>query len=90
MNITIGNPNRIVSDYLQRALGSNIPVKVFYRPYLSDDLTAPQLVPPLELALKDIDISELDVSGTCTFDDLVNRKAPNTLYDYTVFRSLGL
>jgi len=88
LNISIDNVNRVASDFVETAKGSVVPVQVIYRPYLSDDLSAPQMVPPLILYLKDVQITTLQVTGKCTFLDLVNQKFPSTLYQRENFPSL--
>lgn len=89
LNISVDNIDRAVSDFVDAAKSEEVPVEVVYRPYLSDDLTQPQMIPPLVLYLKDIQVTEFQVSGRATFMDLVNRKFPSELYTRKRFPTLG-
>ena len=57
--------------------------------YLSNDLTQPQLDPPLSLILQDVQITMLQVSGRATFADVINKKWPTEYYTRARFPSLG-
>lgn len=89
INIKIANIDRRVSDFLNQA--SNFVTKVVckYRPYLSNDLSIPQMNPPLMLTLNDVSVTTYDVTARASFADLVNRAFPKELYSRTVFPSLG-
>lgn len=89
LNIAIDNINRQVSDFIYAARSTVEPIKIIYRPYLSDDLTRPQMDPPLVLYLKDVQISSTQVTGKATFMDIVNKKFPNQLYTRARFPTLG-
>jgi len=89
LNIAIDNVGRRVTDFITTALGVAQPIKVIYRPYVSDDLTEPQMDPPLVLFLKDVRITAVQVTGRATFMDVVNKKFPAELYTRTRFPSLG-
>jgi len=88
LNIAIDNIDRRVSDFVQTAMSSKVPVEIVYRPYLSDDLTQPQMNPPLVLWLKEIQITTAQVTGRATFMDLVNKKFPSELYTRARFPAL--
>ncbi len=64
-------------------------MEVVYRPYLSDDLTQPQMDPPLVLYLKEIQVNTYQVTGRATFMDIVNKRFPSELYTRLRFPSLG-
>lgn len=89
LNIAVDNIGRSVSDFVNLAKSERIPVEVIYRPYLSDDLEHPQMIPPLILYLKDIQITTDQVTGRATFMDIVNRKFPTELYTRARFPALG-
>jgi len=89
LNIAVDNIDRTASDFAKTAKLSQVPVECVYRPYLSDDLSAPQMVPPLVLYLKDIQVNTFQVTGRATFMDLVNMKFPSELYTRLRFPSLG-
>lgn len=89
LNIAIDNVGRRVSDFVEAAKSEKIPVEVIYRPYMSDDLTQPQMIPPLVLYLKDIQVTPFQVTGRATFMDIINKKFPNELYNRDRFPGLG-
>ncbi len=89
LNISIDNIGRQVSDFINAAKSERVPVEVIYRPYLSNDLTRPQMIPPLVLYLKDIQVTAAQVTGKATFMDVVNKKFPSELYTRARFPSLG-
>ena len=68
---------------------SKYPVKLTYRPYLSTDLTAPQLDPPLVLNVTDVKADVFKVTARATFADLLNKKHPLQMYTRARFPSLG-
>ncbi|QDP54804.1 MAG: hypothetical protein Unbinned3891contig1000_2 [Prokaryotic dsDNA virus sp.] len=89
LSVAIDNTNRRVSDYIETALTENVPVKLIYRPYLSDNLDAPQWNPPLVMYLRDVQINHLQVSGKATFMNVVNKAFPSELYIRDRFPTLG-
>lgn len=88
LNVAVDNVGREISDFVSAAMSENVPVEVVYRPYLSDDLTRPQMDPPLVLFLKELQITASQVTARATFMDLVNRKFPSDLYTRARFPSL--
>lgn len=89
LRISIDNVDRQITDFIEQVKGSRFPVKITYRPYLSSDLTKPQLDPPLELTLRDIKIVNMNVSGRASYADILNMPFPNEYYTRTRFPSLG-
>lgn len=90
LQITIGNTDRAITDFLKKALlSNNKPAHLIYRPYLESDTTQPQMDPPIELFLTDVAITTEAVTGRATFTDLVNRHFPSDLYTRRRFPSLG-
>jgi len=88
LNIAVDNVGREITDFVTTAMSQNVPVEVVYRPYLSDDLTRPQMNPPLVLYLKELQVNAFQVTGRATFMDLVNRKFPTELYTRARFPAL--
>ena len=80
LDISMDNVDARVSDFITAAKGSLEPVEVIYRPYLSDDLTAPQMDPPLVLYLKGASITASTASAQASFIDIVNKRFPNDYY----------
>jgi hypothetical protein len=89
LNLAIDNIGRRVTDFVETAMSAVQPVEVLYRPYLNTDLTAPQMNPPILLYLKDIEMTDLQVTGRATFMDILNKKFPLDLYTRARFPALG-
>ena len=89
LSLTIDNVYRAISDFISLAKDYATPVQIIYRPYLSNDLTQPQLDPPLSLILQDVQITMMQVSGRATFADVINKKWPTEYYTRARFPSLG-
>lgn len=89
LSIAIDNVNRVVSDYLDQVKDSNDPVAITYRPYLSTDLTTPQMDPPLVLYLRDVNVNVFEVTGKATFADILNKRFLTDLYTRQRFPSLA-
>lgn len=80
LDITMDNVDARISDFVTAAKTSLAPVKVIYRPYLSTDLTTPQMDPPLVLYLKGTSITTSTASASASFVDIVNKRFPNDYY----------
>lgn len=80
LNLRLDNSDLQVTDFLNIVKLSKEPVVVKYRPYLSSDLTTPQLNPPLTLFIKPVSIGLVDVTAQGSFLDIINRKFPNEYY----------
>lgn len=89
INVAIDNIGQRITDFIEAAKGSPVPVSLIYRPYLSNDLTQPQMNPPLILYLKDIQVTATQVTGRATFMDVANKRFPSILYTRERFPSLG-
>lgn len=79
-NITIDNVNREFTRNIERAIESQKPIKITYRPYLNTNLSEPHFNPPLHLTLTNIVASLNSISGRAGFGDLSNRSFPNDFY----------
>lgn len=88
LNLAIDNVDRRPSDFIRAVLANNDPVEVVFRPYVSNDLSKPQMNPPLTLYLRDIQITAIEISGRATFADILNRKFLSELYTRRRFPSL--
>ena len=89
LNVAIDNVGQRVTAFIKAAMSEKVAVKMIYRPYLSTDLTQPQMDPPLVLYLKDVQVTETQVTGRATFMDIVNKKYPGILYTRERFPALG-
>lgn len=86
--ITIDNVSMEIEDNIRAALQTTDKVEVTYRPYLSTDLSAPQMNPPLTLTLTQISADNYTVTARARLGDYVNRKFPSE--EYTAVRFPGL
>lgn len=89
LGIEIDNVDRRIGDFIRAVAKYQAPVIVRYRPYLSSDLSEPQLSPPLELVLSDVLVTETKVTGRATFADIINLEFLNQNYTRRRFPSLG-
>jgi len=88
LKISIDNVSREITYHLESAVQSTDMVKLIYRPYLSTDLTKPQLKRPVEFCLRDISVSIDSVTATAYIKDFLN--LPFLKEVYTVERFPGL
>lgn len=88
LEIEIDNVSQEIEDALEAAAQSSETVEVTYRPYLSDDLTAPSMDPPLTLELLTARANLFKVRATAGYANLMNRQFPRE--DYTLARFPGL
>lgn len=86
--ITIDNVSMEIEDNIRAALQTTDKVEVTYRPYLSTDLSAPQIDPPLTLPLTQISADNYTVTARARLGDYANRKFPSE--EYTALRFPGL
>jgi hypothetical protein len=89
LTLTVDNVDRRISDSIETVKNSQTPVTVKWRPYLSSDLTAPQMAAPLELTLADVTVDNFNVVGRCQFVNVINRPFVNELFTRSRFPSLG-
>lgn len=89
LEITIANVDRRISDYFELIRESDEPTELVYRPYRKNDLSKPDMNPPLILFLRDVKITPFQVSGSATFAEMVNRKSPNEKFTRQRFPNLG-
>lgn len=86
--ISIDNVGREIIGYLDLAAQSADYITVTYRPYLSTNLAAPQMIPPLSLVVRDVTADVFKIECRATFGDFANRKFPNETYDAQRFAGL--
>lgn len=96
LNIAIDNINQRVTDFVNIAkspaaivAGVPVPVEILYRPFVSTDLSRPQMSQPITLFLKEVSLTNNQVTGRATFMDIVNKKFPSELYTRARFPTLG-
>jgi len=86
--LSIDNCVQFLHGYLEAAAVSEAPIQVYYRPYLSTDLSAPHISPPLIMTINNIKTDDFRVTARCGFGSLTNRRFP--YLNYTVARFPGL
>ena len=89
LSIEFDNVDRRLGDFVTAVSKYNAPAIVRYRPYISSDLSEPQMSPPLKLTLTDVKMTEEKVTGRATFADIVNLKFLTQNYTRRRFPSLG-
>lgn len=83
------DPEKVIAKFVDTVKGSQEPVLVKYRPYLSNDLSQPQRTSPIVLHLSGVSFDMFQVTGQATFRDLNNRQFLTHLYTRKRFPSLG-
>lgn len=86
--ITIDNIDQVIEENIEAAAGSAEKIEVTYRPYLSTDLSAPHMDPPLTLTVTHIEATPYQVRARAGFRNLASIGFPNQ--DYTAERFPGL
>jgi len=90
LQIMLDNVGREAMDAIEAA--SYLPtvnIAVVYRVYIDIEGTAPQLDPPLVLALQSVVIDAQAITGTATRTDVLNRPFPSELYRVDTFPGLN-
>ena len=85
----IDNVDASIVAYMDAAAQSDQLIEVTYRPYLSTDLSAPQMDPPLTLVIRQVTADIFRVRARAGYADLANRKFPSEVYDAERFVGLA-
>ncbi len=88
VGISMDNVSREIEENLMIASASPYPVQVTYRPYLDNDLTAPQMNPPLTLTLISAEADDFRVTARASYGNAANKSCP--FDNYTIARFPGL
>lgn len=88
ITLTLDNVGKEIIKYLDLASTSNEMIKMIYRPYLSNDLSAPQMSPPLTLVLSDVNANVSRITAKARMMDIGNKSFPSE--NYTPKRFSGL
>ncbi|MEQ4619072.1 MAG: DUF1833 family protein [Corticimicrobacter sp.] len=80
MQITIDGVTREVVGHIESAINEPEPIYVTYRPYLSTDLSKPQMDPPITMELTKVTVTGTSVSGTASLSDVHNWAFPYEKY----------
>ena len=88
ITLTLDNVSREIMDYLDVAIEGQDMIEMTYRPYLSDDLSCPQMNPPITLVITDITADVMKVTATARMMDIGNKSFPAE--NYTSKKYAGL
>lgn len=88
ITITLDNVDRSIVANIEAALTTTDLVQVTYREYLSNDLSAPQNNPPLNMTIMSVTADVFKVTAVAGFPDLMNRRFPSMEYSAEVFPGL--
>ncbi|AEE68512.1 Domain of uncharacterised function (DUF1833) [Bordetella pertussis] len=78
--ITIDGASEKIVDHVEAAVQSRYPIYATYRPYVSTDLSRPQMNPPITMELNKVTVTGASVSGTATLADVHNWAFPHQRY----------
>ena len=87
--ITLDNVTREIVKHLDEASISESPIEVTYRPYLSNDLSGPQMDPPITLVITEVEADVQRVTAKARMADIGNKTFPSRLYTATEFPGLA-
>lgn len=88
ITITIDNVSRELIKHLDAAVESAEKIEITYRPYLSNDLSGPQMDPPITLILTEVEADVSRVIGRARMLDIGNKSFPSETYTATRFPGL--
>ena len=86
--VSIDNVSTEMIKYLDLAIESQDMIELTYRPYLSNDLSCPQMNPPITLVITDIKADIMKITATARMMDIGNKSFPSE--NYTVKKYPGL
>ena len=87
--ITLDNVTREIVKHLDEASASESSIEVTYRPYLSNDLSGPQMDPPITLVITEVEADVQRVTAKARMADIGNKTFPSRLYTATEFPGLA-
>jgi len=80
LQIIIDGVSREVVGHIEAAINEPEPISITYRPYLSTDLSKPQMDPPITMELTKVTVTGVSVSGTASLSDVHNWPFPFEKY----------
>lgn len=80
IDVKLDNVGRTLIRHLDAASQSQEHIEVRYRPYLSTDISGPQMDPPLQVELFEVEVDVLQVQGRARIFDFGSRRFPDALY----------
>lgn len=88
ITVSIDLVSRDILGYLDSAAQSSENIQLTYRPYLSNDLSAPQMTPPITLTVIGVECDVFQARCKASYGDFVNRRWPFQVYDTDRFPGL--
>ena len=88
ITLSLDNVSTEIIGYLDQAIESQEMIEMTYRPYLSNDLSCPQMNPPITLVITEIVADISKISATARMMDIGNKSFPAE--NYTVKKYPGL
>jgi len=88
ITVTIDNVSRELIKHLDAAAESAEKIEITYRPYLSNDLSEPQMDLPITLILSEVEADVSHVVGRTRMLDIGNKSFPSETYTATHFPGL--
>lgn len=89
MKISISNLSREAVTYIERGSTMYEPIRMIYRPYLESRLDiGPDLNPPYEMQLGNVQVDVFRISATATMPNISNRAFPYLKYTLDKFKGL--
>lgn len=80
ITVSIDGVSAAVAEQLEAAAKTHDLIKITERIYVSDDLSAPAVLPPLSLTLQTVTITATRVTAQARFTDPINRGFPRKDY----------
>lgn len=88
IEIVIDNVSGEIIDNIEASLETTEVIEMTYRPYVSTDLSAPQMDPPMTVTISHIEAINGTVTARATFGDLGNQLFPSEAYTAQRFPGL--
>lgn len=88
IQIAVDGVSREMVAHIEAAIAEPDPIEATYRPYLSTDLSKPQMNPPTNMELTKVSVNGASVSGIASLSDVHNRAFPFEKYMASRFPGL--
>ncbi len=86
--ISIDNVSGEITKNIELSMQTPDKIRVIYRPYLSSDLSGPQMNPPLYMYINKIQVGTFRIKASAGFGDIMNKKFPANTYTMEEFPGL--
>lgn len=88
ISIEFDNVSQEIIKHLDNAASSQHKTELIYRPYLSNDLSTPQMIPPINLTITEINCDIYKITAKARMTDIGNKIFPNETYRLSKFIGL--